>query len=68
MAKKKKPAKKQDWEREKSIGALFIPAGIFIGMGYGFFVDEVVGGLFLGLGIGFILFAITKLFEQGKKK
>ncbi|MBW3020807.1 hypothetical protein KY334_05905 [Candidatus Woesearchaeota archaeon] len=38
---------------------LFIPAGIFIGMGVGFIINELVGGLFLGLGAGFLLMAIT---------
>jgi hypothetical protein len=60
----KKTNKKQKEKREK--GSLFIPAGLFIGMGFGFLYDQLLVGLFLGLGAGFILFAITQLF--GKKK
>ena len=45
-------------------GALFIPACLFLGMGWGFVVDKLVGGLFLGLGIGFLLFALTNLFKK----
>lgn len=50
---------------KKDISGLFIPAGIFIGMGIGFLLDELVAGLFLGMGAGFLLMAITKLL--GKK-
>ena len=50
-----KKSKKEDYS------GLFIPAGLFIGMGTGFIIDELVGGLFVGLGIGFLLMAITKL-------
>lgn len=32
---------------------LAIPAGLFIGMGVGFLIDNLVGGLFIGLGGGF---------------
>ncbi|HJX06063.1 MAG TPA: hypothetical protein VJ461_05090 [Candidatus Nanoarchaeia archaeon] len=45
----------------KNSGALFIPAGIFIGMGWGFLVENIPGGLFLGLGFGFVAFAITTI-------
>ncbi len=37
--------------------ALFIPAGVLTGMGFGFLLGNLVAGLFIGLGIGFILFA-----------
>ena len=36
---------------------LFIPAGLFMGLGYGFLYDQLVAGLFIGLGAGFILAA-----------
>jgi hypothetical protein len=42
-------------------GALFIPAGTLLGLGYGFFLENVPGGLFVGLGFGFVAFAITKI-------
>jgi hypothetical protein len=39
---------------------IFIPAGLFIGMGLGFLLGNLVGWLFLGLGIGFVGMAVTK--------
>ena len=48
-------------EDRRNAGALFIPAGIFLGLGYGFFMNNVPGGLFVGLGFGFVAFAITTI-------
>ena len=48
----------------KNYGGLFIPAGIFIGMGVGFWVDNLVAGLFIGLGAGFLAFAISALAKK----
>ena len=39
---------------------LFIPAGLMIGMGVGFYTNQLVGGLFIGLGLGFLCMAIAK--------
>jgi hypothetical protein len=44
----KKVKKKQD-------SGIFIPAGIFIGLGIGMFAGNVAAFLMLGLGVGFIL-------------
>lgn len=38
--------------------AVFIPAGLFIGMGAGFAVDNLVQGLFIGLGVGFLVLPV----------
>ena len=57
-------AKKEKHKEEK--GALFIPAGLFLGMGWGFFTDNFVAGLFMGLGIGFLAFAIVNLLSKKK--
>lgn len=59
MAKTKK-------EKKEDIAGLFIPAGIFIGMGLGFIFEQLVAGIFLGLGIGFIGMAITKIILNKK--
>ncbi len=53
--------KKKD---DKSSAGLFIPAGLFIGMGIGFFIDQLVAGLFVGLGVGFTAFAITMVTKK----
>ena len=45
----------------RGITALFIPGGLFIGMGIGFLTDNLVPGMYIGLGAGFILFVISFL-------
>jgi len=42
---------------------LFIPAGLFIGLGVGFFVGQIVGGMLLGLGLGFLGMAVSRHFS-----
>lgn len=49
---------------KKGVGGLFIPAGIFIGMGIGFLIDQLVPSMFIGLGAGFVLFAISLIFGR----
>ena len=44
---------------EKGKGALFIPSGLFIGMGIGFILNNVTAGIFIGLGCGFVAFTIS---------
>ncbi|MEA3514183.1 MAG: hypothetical protein U9R34_01795 [Nanoarchaeota archaeon] len=51
--------KLKKWKEDDQSG-LFIPAGLFIGMGIGFLIDQLVGGIFLGLGLGFLGMALTK--------
>lgn len=49
-------------KNKKKIGGLFIPAGLMIGMGIGFLVNQLVAGMFIGLGLGFlgmILFTVA---------
>lgn len=53
-------------KKKEEVGALFIPAGVITGMGFGFLYDNLVAGLFIGLGFGFTLFAISALIEQKK--
>ena len=40
---------------------LFIPAGLFLGLGMGFIYGQVVAGIFLGLGVGFVAMAISRM-------
>jgi hypothetical protein len=51
-------------ELKKDRGALFIPACLFLGMGWGFVSYNFTGGLFLGLGAGFLLFALVNLLKK----
>ena len=47
-------------KKDKGISGLAIPAGLFIGMGVGFLIDELVAGLFIGLGVGFLIMLIVR--------
>lgn len=53
---------RNDW------GGLFIPAGLFIGLGLGFIFGQIVGGVLLGLGVGFLGMAIAKLSTRQKRR
>jgi len=44
-----------------------IPAGLFIGMGVGFLIDNITAGIFLGLGGGFLVMLIGMLILQFKR-
>jgi hypothetical protein len=67
MAKKMKgmteePTREQRLEmRRNSISGLWIPAGLFIGLGLGFLYGKVVAGALLGLGLGFVGMAISRI-------
>ena len=58
---------KKEKEDKKGMGGLFIPAGIFIGMGIGFLANNLPVGLFIGMGLGFAAFAITILYKHKNK-
>ena len=61
MSEKSKEPKKDKW---KTAGGLFIPAGLFIGMGIGWAMGYLVQGLLIGLGGGFLLFGLTMLMAR----
>jgi len=50
--------KKQNKKDERS--KMAIPAGLFIGLGLGFILGNIVGYLLLGLGIGFLISYLDK--------
>ena len=52
-------------KRAWAISGLFIPAGLFIGMGIGWALGYLVQGLLIGLGAGFLGMAIFRL-KSGK--
>lgn len=45
-------------------GALFIPAGLFLGFGIGFLFNNIPAGMFVGLGVGFAAFAVSLFFKR----
>jgi F0F1-type ATP synthase assembly protein I len=55
--------KYKDW----NIAGLAIPGGLLLGMGIGFFVDNITGGLFVGLGGGFLLMLVVAVILQFRK-
>jgi hypothetical protein len=55
MSTQSEPPKKQ-----KGVSGVAIPAGLFIGLGVGFLINNVVAGLFLGLGAGFLVMLIVR--------
>lgn len=54
-------------KKQWGITGVAIPGGLLLGMGVGFFVDNVPGGLFVGLGAGFLIMMISMLILQFKK-
>ena len=51
-------------EKKNSTAGLFIPAGLFLGLGVGFAFGNIPIGMFMGLGVGFLLFALIQTFKK----
>jgi hypothetical protein len=56
--------KREEKDKKKSAGGLFIPAGILLGFGFGFAFNNVPAGMFIGLGAGFLAFALYEIFRK----
>jgi hypothetical protein len=50
----------QPKKRKSGVTGAAIPAGLLIGIGVGFLVDEIVAGTMIGLGCGFLLMIILR--------
>jgi hypothetical protein len=48
-------------KKRKGVTGLAIPAGLFIGMGVGFLIDNITAGVLLGLGGGFLGMIILRV-------
>ena len=57
-------AEREKCKKNDDPEALFIPAGVLTGMGFGFLFGNIVAGLFLGLGFGFIIFAFLAVMKS----
>jgi len=57
----KEEAKKKKANKRIVAGGIFIPAGLFIGMGVGWALGYFVQGMFIGLGAGFLALGILTL-------
>ena len=53
-----------DQKKHWNITGVAIPAGLFIGMGVGFQIDNITAGIFLGLGGGFLAMLVGMLILQ----
>ena len=53
-------------KKKEDNSGLFVPAGLFIGLGLGALVGEWTAGVLLGLGAGFAAMAVMK--NWGKKQ
>jgi len=54
----------QKKENFQGPGALFIPAGIFLGFGLGFLLNNIPAWMFIGFGVGFVGFAIASVLKK----
>ena len=62
MVKSKK--KRSEKEKSEDYSGLFIPGGLFMGMGLGFVYNQLPAGIFIGLGIGFVLMGLSKMIRK----
>ena len=60
-------AQSKDEKKQWGIAGVAIPAGVLMGMGFGFLVDNITAGMFIGLGGGFLAMMIVMLILQFKK-
>ena len=56
-----------DLKKHWSITGVAIPAGVLIGLGVGFLINNIAAGLFLGLGGGFLVMMIGMLILHFKR-
>ena len=59
-------AQSEKTKKQWGIVGVAVPAGLFIGMGIGFLINNVTAGIFLGLGGGFLVMLIGMLILQFK--
>jgi len=57
----------EEQKKQWGITGVAIPAGLFIGMGIGFLINNITAGIFLGLGGGFLVMLIGMLILQFRK-
>ena len=57
-------AKIRQKNRQKYPEATFVPAGVLIGIGYGFLANNIPAWTLIGLGLGFAVMAIIRLLRK----
>ncbi|UCG55435.1 MAG: hypothetical protein JSV32_04345 [Dehalococcoidia bacterium] len=58
----------EEEKKQWGVTGVAIPAGILIGLGIGFLVDDIVPGVLIGLGVGFLFMMIGMIILQMKNK
>jgi len=61
MAKKKTESKKRD-----DNSGIFVPAGVLLGLGFGFLLNNIPAFLFIGLGAGFLAMALFRMLKGSR--
>ncbi len=56
--------KQKEKKVENNKAALFIPAGLVLGIGCGFILNNVVAAMFVGLGAGMIVYAVLTFIKK----
>ena len=59
--------KSEETKKQWNITGVAIPAGVLIGLGVGFIIDNIPEGIFIGLGGGFLVMMIGMLILQFKR-
>ena len=54
-------AQSEEQKQQWNIVGMAIPAGVLIGLGVGFLVDDIPAGIFIGLGSGFLVMMLGML-------
>ena len=57
----------EEMKKQWGIAGVAIPAGVLLGVGFGFLINNISAGLFLGLGGGFLVMMIGMLIMHFKK-
>lgn len=52
----------EKWHHRGGRGGMFVPAGLFIGLGIGFIIQNVWAGALIGMGCGMLVSAIIGSF------
>ena len=60
----KKVIKKVVKKKREDNAGIFVPAGLFIGLAFGFVYGQIPTGVLGGLGVGFLLMALFKIFKK----
>ena len=58
----------EEEKKQWGVTGVAIPAGILIGLGIGFLMDDIVPGVLIGLGVGFLFMMFGMIILQLKNK